>query len=391
VQATIKESGDATQQIGLDLAQARISLPSLGWEKGPGVAASAAFVVAKTEAGTRIMDLVISGKGFQAKGELFIRPDGKLQDLALAEFALRPGDQLSVTAKARNAGYEVGLRGKALDARAIIRGIGAKSGGSGGSDIFPLRIALDLEAVSGENDVVLSDVKGTATITAKGLDSVSLEGAANRTQRFEWKLGKEGGARTLALRANNGGALIRFAGLYRKIADGTLVLDYRGTTGGAGTGVMVMRDFHLQGETALAPAVESARQVAARSPERPAIRQNSGDLHFTQLRIPFRQDRWVISIDDAALRGPMLGGTATGTVNIPGKKMALSGTLIPAFGLNNIAGAIPIIGTILGGGRDEGLVGITYKLFGPIDDPKLAMNPISAIAPGIFRKIFEYR
>jgi hypothetical protein len=72
---------------------------------------------------------------------------------------------------------------------------------------------LDLEAVSGENDVVLSDVKGTATITAKGLDSVSLEGAANRTQRFEWKLGKEGGARTLALRANNGGALIRFAGL----------------------------------------------------------------------------------------------------------------------------------------------------------------------------------
>jgi hypothetical protein len=154
---------------------------------------------------------------------------------------------------------------------------------------------------------------------------------------------------------------------------------------------MVMRDFHLQGETALAPAVESARQVAARSREGPATRQNPGDLHFTQLRIPFRQDRWVISIDDAALRGPMLGATATGTVNIPGKKMALSGTLIPAFGLNNIAGAIPIIGTILGGGRDEGLVGITYKLFGPIDGPKLAMNPISAIAPGIFRKIFEYR
>ena len=71
--------------------------------------------------------------------------------------------------------------------------------------------------------------------------------------------------------------------------------------------------------------------------------------------------------------------------------MALSGTFIPAFGINNIAGAIPILGQILGGGRDEGLVGITYKMFGPIDDPKLVMNPISAIAPGIFRKIFEYR
>jgi hypothetical protein len=153
---------------------------------------------------------------------------------------------------------------------------------------------------------------------------------------------------------------------------------------------MVMRDFHLQARQRLrrpSRAQGRLRPIARAS----ATRQNSGDLHFTQLRIPFRQDRWVISIDDAALRGPMLGATATGTVNIPGKKMALSGTLIPAFGLNNIAGAIPIIGTILGGGRDEGLVGITYKLFGPIDGPKLAMNPISAIAPGIFRKIFEYR
>jgi AsmA-like C-terminal region len=119
--------------------------------------------------------------------------------------------------------------------------------------------------------------------------------------------------------------------------------------------------------------------------------EDSGDLHFTQLRIPFRQEGWVIQIDDAALRGPTLGATASGTINLPDGKMAISGAFIPAFGLNNIAGAIPIIGAILGGGRDEGLLGITYKLFGPLDSPELAVNPISAIAPGIFRKIFEYR
>lgn len=44
----------------------------------------------------------------------------------------------------------------------------------------------------------------------------------------------------------------------------------------------------------------------------------------------------------------------------------------------------------LGGGRDEGLAGIAYKLFGPLDGAKLNMNPISATAPGIFRRIFEY-
>ena len=106
--------------------------------------------------------------------------------------------------------------------------------------------------------------------------------------------------------------------------------------------------------------------------------------------MPFRQEDWVIIIDDAALRGALIGATASGTVNLPGGKMAISGTFIPAFGLNNIAGSIPLIGGILGGGRDEGLVGITYKLFGPLDNPDLTMNPISAIAPGIFRRIFEY-
>ena len=158
--------------------------------------------------------------------------------------------------------------------------------------------------------------------------------------------------------------------------------------GQTGTGLAVLRDFRLVNETALAPALQtagaSARDAAAR------VETTSSDLNFSQLRVPFRQEDWVIRIDDAALRGPMLGATGSGTINLPGKAMAISGTFIPAFGLNNIAGAIPLIGGILGGGRDEGLVGITYKLFGPLDDPKLNMNPISAIAPGIFRRIFEY-
>jgi hypothetical protein len=143
-------------------------------------------------------------------------------------------------------------------------------------------------------------------------------------------------------------------------------------------------------ESALAPAVATARRAGNERGVRQPAQDVSRDLRFSQIKVPFRQEGWVITIDDAALRGPMIGATGNGTVNIPGGKIAISGSFIPAFGINNIAGAIPLIGTILGGGRDEGLVGITYKLFGPLDDPKLTMNPISAIAPGIFRKIFEY-
>ena len=44
-------------------------------------------------------------------------------------------------------------------------------------------------------------------------------------------------------------------------------------------------------------------------------------------------------------------------------------------------GAIPLLGGLFGG-RNEGLFGITYRLFGRLDDPQLTMNPISALRLG---------
>lgn len=64
---------------------------------------------------------------------------------------------------------------------------------------------------------------------------------------------------------------------------------------------------------------------------------------------------------------------------------------MPAYGLNRVFGAIPVVGRILGNGREGGLIGITYRLSGNFSSPKLEINPISAIAPGIFRNIFAYQ
>ena len=52
---------------------------------------------------------------------------------------------------------------------------------------------------------------------------------------------------------------------------------------------------------------------------------------------------------------------------------------------------LPLIGIILGNGRDRGLIGVTFKLSGDANAPTLQINPLSVIAPGIFRSIFEFR
>ncbi len=42
----------------------------------------------------------------------------------------------------------------------------------------------------------------------------------------------------------------------------------------------------------------------------------------------------------------------------------MSGTFVPMYGLNNMFGQIPIVGLIIGGGSNEGLIGVTYALVG---------------------------
>ena len=61
---------------------------------------------------------------------------------------------------------------------------------------------------------------------------------------------------------------------------------------------------------------------------------------------------------------------------------------MPAYGLNNLLARIPVVGVIIGGGSNEGIFGVNYRLTGSVSSPTLNVNPLSAIAPGIFRKIF---
>ena len=65
---------------------------------------------------------------------------------------------------------------------------------------------------------------------------------------------------------------------------------------------------------------------------------------------------------------------------------------MPLYGLNNMFGQIPIVGLFLGGGSNEGMFGITYEVSRPDrQSARRCVNPISAMAPGMLRKFFEFR
>ena len=89
--------------------------------------------------------------------------------------------------------------------------------------------------------------------------------------------------------------------------------------------------------------------------------------------------------------GSQLGLTFNGVIDPVRDRVSLSGTYVPAYGLNNAFAQIPIVGNILAGGRNEGLLAVTFGVAGKASQPTVTVNPLSAVAPGIFRKFFEFR
>jgi hypothetical protein len=398
VVATLEEpESDGSRPVSLDLRSAGLDLPFVGWQKGPGVPARATFVLRHEGELIEVSSFSLVGDGFGAQGSFtFDQQAGRLRSLELSEVSLRPGDRFAVSLTHNGSGYDLSITGSALDARTLVSELQGSSQAGDGAP-HPVNLSIRLDRVTALNGVVMRDVRGRAAVSGGRLREVALAGRTDAGEPFDWTVTEQNRQRRTYLRAANGGAILSGMGLYSRIAGGDLTLDLMGPAGSSsGRGLFVLNRFQIIDEAALADALAPA--VASRaSGRREVVHQvhqaeiDTRNMQFSTLQIPFQRQGDVVHIREAFLRGAMLGGTGSGTINLAERSISISGSLIPVFGINNIAGAIPLLGPILGGGRNEGLVGITYRLLGPLDSPTLQMNPLSAIAPGIFRKIFEYR
>ena len=111
-------------------------------------------------------------------------------------------------------------------------------------------------------------------------------------------------------------------------------------------------------------------------------------IDFTQLRADFTQQTGHLTIREGVVKGPTIGAVIQGRIDYPGDQLQMSGGFVPLHGLGNMFGQIPTVGPFLGGGN-QGLIGVTYEVVGSPGHPVLHVNPVSAVAPSVFRKIFD--
>jgi uncharacterized protein YhdP len=112
-------------------------------------------------------------------------------------------------------------------------------------------------------------------------------------------------------------------------------------------------------------------------------------IEFKRAKGDFEAVEGRISSDLLRIYGSALGLTAQGSVDIDQNLADLRGTVVPAYAVNQVLGAIPLLGDILTGGEGEGVFAVTYTMTGPLDDPVVAVNPLAALAPGFLRGLFD--
>lgn len=112
------------------------------------------------------------------------------------------------------------------------------------------------------------------------------------------------------------------------------------------------------------------------------IEQLSGEgLAFTSVEARFTLTPEGVEIRRGSAVGPSLGISMAGVYEFAAKRLDLQGVVSPIYLVNSIGSVLTRKG--------EGLFGFNYRLRGPADDPKVSVNPLSILTPGMFREIFR--
>ena len=368
-----------------DLTPIKIDNLLPGWAKPAGKPARMTFMLTRDKNANRFDDILIDGQGVLAKGTVEVDAKGDLQTANFPVFATSDGDKATLKAdRGPDGALRVVMRGDVFDGRSFV-----KSSMSGAPDSKTKSRQTDVDL-----DIRLGVVAGYHGETLRSLD-LRMSRRAGRIRSFALnaKIGRDtallGEIRNrvntnrpvLYFETADAGALFRFTDVYPRMMGGRIwvAMDPPTQEQTPQDGMVNLRDFAIRGEGALDRVVSNA----------PNAGRNS--IEFTQARAEFTKIPGRVMVRDGVVRGPMIGATMEGNIDYGRDDVNMRGTLVPLYGINNMFGQIPIVGLFLGGGSNEGLLGITYEVTGATSNPRMQVNPLSAIAPGLLRKFFEFR
>jgi hypothetical protein len=392
-----------------DLSQAEINLSDVGYIKPPGQRAELKFDLGKRRDGNVVLqNFRLDGDTIGIGGWVALGADNRPIEYLFNDFSLNTISNLTVRGVQRpDKVWEIKATGARFDASEIFRGFLNVGAHKRHDSSVPRSAGIDLDAsidtVSGvpdtsmpnATDPLLRGVRLRMSRRGNEVQEIQLTARHDNKRLLKATLqpASAGAPRMLHIDAEDAGEALRLIGVYRHMrgGDGRLELNLDGAGAAERRGILNVRKFSVMGDQVVSDVVYAADEG------QPAIQQGTTSkrrvvreqIEFDRLRTAFQTGNGQVVIEDMQAVGPLLGATLRGTLDYRRGEVKLGGTYTPLSGLNRALYGVPLFGEVFTGPRGEGIVAMTFAIQGPMSNPQVIPNPLSLMAPGIFREIFQ--
>lgn len=355
-----------------------LRLDAIGWSMSQG-ATGRLEIDGTLSTPARIDRLALSAPGLDLSGRLELSDGGGLKALTLNR--VRAGSWLDaavvLTGRGKGVAPAVLVKGGKIDMRNAPFGKGGGSGGGGAASgstggEAPLTLAPDQLQIT--DGITLRAFRGKFVSSAgiSGNYEARLNGG---TPVWGSVLSTERGHR-LVLKSDDAGGVLRDAGLLKNVQGGSFHLKLV-PTGAPGTfdGDLDITDTRIRNAPVMAALLNAISVIGL-------LEQLSGQgISFPEVEARFRLTPRQVILTRSSAVGPSMGISLDGYYDLASNVVDMQGVLSPIYVVN-------FVGQLFSR-KGEGLFGFNFNLKGKADNPRISVNPLSALTPGMFREIFR--
>ncbi|HKR20058.1 MAG TPA: AsmA-like C-terminal domain-containing protein [Stellaceae bacterium] len=374
----------AEASVTAKLKDAAVDIPKLGWHKPVGQPAVAKFTLELAgDQLTQLRNATLMGSGVNAQASATFDKAG----LTRADIPhLVAGETNAQVTLARTGnGWTADLSGSSYDASGLLRDVSRPSAAN------PPPVAIHAKVgrlVLGPNRQ-LTDFSARLQSDGPHWTEAEIDSTLTGGKKLTVRFGGANGPGKFDLTADDFGALLRVLDVTGDVEGGTFAVKGDAVDDG---GKRVLKGTFNGTDYRVVRAPLFARVLKLTS------FTGVGDLLTGGSGIPFKAlqgdivyGAGEIKITNMRAYGGAVGINVDGTVNYDAGTLDASGTLVPANILNTVIGDIPVIGSLLMGGKGQGIIGANFRIAGAISDPQIAVNPLSVLAPGFLRNLFLFK
>lgn len=391
VDGRIVATGDRTTtvEIDLDAGAAAADLRALPWLKPAGEAAAARLELALYgEEVAAVSRFELAADDLVATGSAFLGDEG-VWEVRIERFASGLTD-VSGEVLASRGSVTALLQGAGLDLRAAGRGAAAEGDGSA---LPALLLSATVDTLALDEGLTLNAAEVLLSWDGSEIDKAEIEGRLAGGAPVALRLREDpeaeaGRARVLTVDTDDAGQLFHALEITPNMVGGSLAMEARVEGDLAGhplSGVLRIDDFRMVDAPVLAqllslPSIDLIGTLEM---------LGGGGVKFDRFEAPYVYRDGVLTLDGALASGVSLGITMDGSIDFRGDDVDVRGQVAPFNLLNNIVGAVPLVGDLLTGGEGGGIFAFPYRVEGARANPSVTVNPLAIVLPGPLRELMS--